>query len=325
MKKIFKNLSFILITILSIGLFTYKSKINIFAEITDIGDMRIGSVYKNGDVITYNGAFNFCNIDPNASDCEEYNYGFYIEYLREDDTTIRYVKNDGPYDWSTGEYHNVQMVIQDNYSEYWQLKKVSYASGTYLNFSPFYYTAPEFNVECNPNKIQTSEYSLCTIKTKTKYPLESVSFNLDINDFEIIEIKAGDYFEKISVNNNVYTTKTKENINNLEEEIILATIELKTKENKKIDIENNVKITNINYKDLLETNTISELSTTINQEKDENYVTPSDDKETNEGKTITPDNPKTGDNSYLILYGILVLVISVTLFLIVNKKSNYNV
>ena len=71
---------------------------------------------------------------------------------------------------------------------------------------------------------------------------------MDINDFEIIEIKAGDYFEKISVNNNVYTTKTKENINNLEEETILATIELKTKENKKIDIENNVKITNINYK-----------------------------------------------------------------------------
>lgn len=320
MKKVLKVISILLITILSTIMFISKNKINVFAEITSIYDaMKIGTVFKTGTIIPYNEPFDTCVLDPTNEYCGEYSSNLCISFAQSDGE-YKYKCKRNPNDTER------ELIIDNETSEYWILDSFGGGSGMWMNFVPYKYMVPEFNLTCDPNQTTLNEYSLCTLRVKYISEFNDIKFSLDTGDYELIELTSGDFFETPKLNEGIYSFNLKSIIKPTEEEkeITIATFTIKSKEEKNIDIENNIKIVNLNYMDITANETISEISTTVKHEK--TIITPSDDNEIDAGKdVIINENPKTGNNSYMLLCIISVIFVSMSIFMIIIKKDNLEI
>lgn len=326
MKKIFKTISILLITTISMTLFIFKEKINIFAETMGMDDIRVGDVFKNGTIIPYNESFNICNLATDIDNCWMYDDSICFTYYDENDKHLGRETNqyyDSIYDYYTNSYKEVELKVSNDYSEYWIIDRIINGSGLSIVFKPYTYVEPTITITCDPNKVEPNEPSICTVKVKYTTKIRNIKFSLDTGEYEISNVTPGDFFEDLKLDDNMYSLNTKSLINDGEEvEVTVVTFKISSKEEKDIDVENNIKIQNITVTDSVGSKNTNELTATVKQESNKEIIPTKSDDEINEGKDLPKENPKTGNDSYLILYAILVVSVSISAFILVFQKSN---
>lgn len=311
-RKILKYISLVVIMILTIGLFIKKDKISVFAKTKNLTDVKIGDIFKVGDVLPFNDTVSPCSYDSNYS-CN--NYGTVeLRYL---DSRLLFIDSKSyDYSYPTSTNPNFSNIIVDNnYSKYWQLVEVSpYSSDSILIYKlvPYEYKEPEFSLSCNPVEVKPGESSVCSLNVTYYNNLENIDFGLSISDFDIYNININDSFKDVSDSDGVYSLSPLDELVESEEgtEISLITFEVKSEEEKGINLEDNIRVVNLGYSDNYsesDDGEVVEVTSTVKQ------VTPSDD--------MVGENPKTGDTLYLVLCGILTVVFSVGLFFIINKNQ----
>lgn len=206
------------------------------------------------------------------------------------------------------------IVIEDNYSEYWQLDSIEhYNSNTAAAFVfiPFEYKKPSYTLTCTPDKVNYGEASVCSLNVKYYNKLEKIDFELSANEFNISNIKINESFENLSENTEKYSLSPKNELEETEEgiETTLITFEVRGIENKRINIEENIKGVNLKYSDQYDKNNEeNEVIFKVEQH------TPSD--ETN------IENPKTGNTKTLFMDIISAIVFGAGIFLILYMNKN---
>ena len=182
-------------------------------------------------------------------------------------------------------------------------------------FVPIDYKKPEFNLSCTPDNVKINENATCTIKAKILTKLNNIQFSIKAEGFKIKNIKPGDFFKDLKLENNNYSLKSKSTFSKLTEltEMTLVTFKISSSELKNIDIENNIKILNILYEDDVTKKTIGEISSTVKQL---NVIGPN-------GELL--QNPNTGETSYILLYAVLIITIITSISLVASKKNNIQI
>ena len=330
MKKIIKYLSLIMILIISIGLFMYKEQLNVLAEVNNLADVRLGDVFKNGTVIPYTEGIDYCALGDeyyceNLPDARS-QYMWFMYY--DENGNFLSAEEFNRYDENFDELKDIDAKINNDYSNYWLVEDFGHGCIAGFVFIPYDYKKPTFTLTCNPSSLKYNQYSTCFIKTKYYEKINSLNFTLDFNDFDITDINIGESFENLSVNNNIYSLDSKSSVVDSKEgtELTVITFRLNSKEDKNIDLENNIKVTNLNYIDKIENGQIDEVNTTLKQDimtPSDEINTPNDEIQISTSEDAIPSNPKTGDETTFIIYGMLVTFVSVSLFLIINKKEEY--
>lgn len=82
------------------------------------------------------------------------------------------------------------------FSKYWKVKvRVSSFGPPIMYLSPFEYEKPIFNIVCDKDEIDSSSSTTCEVKVNSNYILNKVSFNLDIDRFNISNEEANEAFD----------------------------------------------------------------------------------------------------------------------------------
>jgi hypothetical protein len=199
--KYLKRISVVIILIVSITLFIFGNSIDIFAKSMGTNEIEIGHIFKNGDTIKFGNTFDPCEVnaglDPN--DCREYSYITF--YYLEDQVLKEYPEINnfaGEDSFGLGDATENELEINNDFSEYWKLLTFNTSSGgVHFYFVPIEYQAPVFKLFCDPSEIKKGEYSDCTFSTKALYNFKGINFELEADDYEIIEVEAGDKFENL--------------------------------------------------------------------------------------------------------------------------------
>ena len=220
MKKINKTcLVFILLLVLSIGViflpvgFAIRSPEDLIGNYYEVGVTQIPGPYEDS-----NGYLG-------------HNYTKYVFYLTEDDivaddnwtsadgskkiNAICERRNENRTGVSENNYCEDGVLLQ--HSKYWKVVRFmgidNYSLYQYA-LIPTTYEEPKFELLCNPEKISIGEHSTCSLKATYYSKLKNIDFNLNIKDYEISDIKAGDDFENLKVEDNNYSLTGK---NSMEE------------------------------------------------------------------------------------------------------------
>lgn len=183
------------------------------------------------------------------------------------------------------------------------------------SFAPFYYMIPYeykeplYELSCNPEIISQGEYSNCTLKATYYTKLKNIDFNLNINDYEISDVKAGDDFEDLQVEDNKYSLRGKSSMEESSEgkETSIMTFRITSKTNKEVNLENNIKIENINYQDQVEEGSKEIVTATIKQKS-----------LNNDNNTKIFKNPNTGDKVLIIM---LLMIFSLGIGTFIYKRK----
>ena len=196
-------------------------------------------------------------------------------------------------------------------SKYWKIytSETDYYGSPTLFLKPYDYKEPTFELICNPNRINPGETSTCELKVNYYSKINNLNFKLDTSYYEISNIEVGKDFDNLEINNGTYSLDSKNILDNSEEGKTTTIISFKIKSNQNDIIEsNNIKIQELTYSDELSESPAKTLAATVNQSKNNNI--------------LDLKNPKTKNN--LIIVGILlsVIVISITVSIVRNKKIN---
>ena len=207
-----------------------------------------------------------------------------------------------------------------NISNYWKVVKYLERSAyTQYNYAliPYEYKEPTYELSCNPQKISIGEYSTCSLKATYYSKLKNIDFNLNIKDYEISDIKAGDDFENLKVEDNNYSLTGKNSMEESDEgnETTIITFRITSPTNKEVNAKDNIKIKNINYKDQVEEGTKNFVTATVKQEPTNN-----------DGNSEILKNPNTGDKLLVIvLFIITITILGICTIIYRKKKSRYKV
>ena len=87
-------------------------------------------------------------------------------------------------------------IDMSTFSKYWKVKvRVSSFGPPIMYLSPFEYEKPIFNIVCDKDEIDSSSSTTCEVKVNSNYILNKVSFNLDIDRFNISNEEANEAFD----------------------------------------------------------------------------------------------------------------------------------
>lgn len=302
MKKILKLLQIILL--IEIIFFVNKNVVN--AKNIKIDDIRLQDVFKNNTIIEYNQNFDVCHLLKEIEGNEYCSGGYYdypidVYYYNESDELIKTEKFLGPYNEEIEDYVDSNIVINNDYTEYWKLETLILDyEDLGLKLVPYTYKEPEFSLSCDSSN--TNKISRCQLKIKITNRFDNVKFKINSEQNEIFEVKVGDLFENLEINEGVYSLSAKPVLieTRTANEFTIITFKVKISEEK--EIQNITKITNLEYKDIANENTINEI---LPPQSDDTLI----------------ENPETGSNISLFVYSIFVISISVSLFLIITRKE----
>ena len=325
MKNKIITICLILIVIVCIGITQLPG---IYAVPTDYSDYMGIIISKEDNIqekLLRNTYYSFRTPDDDLSDiywnnyntCNPTNNNFYIAEFYNDEqyssAIIAGCNNPYPDIQIPQDYrHNLEKFWEYIFtiSEYWKVYTAvgDYYDRTLVLLKPYNYIEPEYKIECNPKQITPGETSKCTLKANYHSKIKSINFKLDIADYTISDIKAGEDFDNLKIEDNIYSLISKDTLEDSEEgkEIDIITFNIKSNSEKIIG-ENNIKVLDIKYEDGLAESTTKTISETVNQEK-------IDIKE-----LIT--NPKTRNNLIIII----LLFSLITISIIINKKRNNNI
>lgn len=320
MKKMNKTgLVFILLLVLSIGViflpvgFALQSPEDLVGKVYDasfIGEVEPVNVIEDNNNASDYYAFFFYNSETDLY--EDINKG----YWDSNDILIwdhnSYNKNGYHMICSNGAFYgytgytgssntckNNETNILSGISKYWRIIKYLGQDGyTKHNYAliPYEYKEPTYELSCNPEKISIGGYSDCALKATYYSKLRSIDFNLYINDYDISDIKAGNEFEILKVEDNNYSLMGKSSMEESDEgkETTIITFRITSQTNKEVNINDNIKIDNINYKDQVEEGTKEVVTATVKQEK--------------KLENNNLSNPLTSNNIIYILISLAILI-----------------
>lgn len=316
MKKYLKFFSLILITIAITVLFINKDKIDVFAKTRNITDIKIGDVFKSGDVIPFNDVVNPCEItSENNYTCVNYSSVLIQYYSNSGLTYPLSTSKQYNYIYATGEDSaHTNITIDNNYSEYWKLEKIyaNYCDGAlFYRFIPVEYKEPTFTLDCNPTEIKPGETSICSLNMTYYNTYSKVDFKLDTSDFNISNVQINESFENLSDNEDSYSIKPLNELVESDEgtEMPIMTFEIKSEEEKGINVENNIKTIVSIHDEYGDGKEETEISSTVKQ------ATPPDEP--------IDENPKTGNTITTILLIILLsLLLGTGIFIVVYRYKN---
>ena len=277
---------------------------------------KIGDIITNGDILEKkdtNGVILYFT-DTNANEYkasiwsgEDITFGTVprsvltsqvAEYMSDSDYTINWGEyNSGPKKF---------FEYIENYSEYWKIREIGmenyYRSITYT-LVPVSYTEPTFEIVCNPTQLSPGQVSECSLNVLYYSKLSNVIFKLSMDKYDIKDIRTGELFENLNIEEEIYSLTGKDSMEDSDDGVKTTVINFKiqVKDNEEIiDSANNVKVTSLNYQDSVSNHTIEEVSTTVGVNKDSNN---NDNKE-------TIQNPMTRNNFYYVLLVIGIALVS---------------
>ena len=290
-------------------LFINRDRLVSFAQEDNIGMLEEKTVVKNGtsfifeNYVEHNGYRDNCvYIDYEDGNGNEYSYQNYCAYT---DDPIQHI------------------VINNDHSEYWLLDYIYRESfGFTYVFLPYDYKAPEYYLDCSPEKITMDTTATCTVTAKTYYSIDNVEFDLSLDDFVIFdEVKLEDV-DDFSKEDHHYVLSPKRIEANshlsyddgtipFTEPVTIKLMEFKIKTEKEQDVavSGNIKLTNLKYDDISGNSTYENLSSTVGQEKK-----PEAKADNQENKP----NPETVD---MIVIAAVLFVISAAVILTIKFKK----
>lgn len=213
--------------------------------------------------------------------------------------------------------------ICENYmtiSRYW--KVIDYAEDLYgvsfTYFAPYKYEKPSFEILCDPEELNPGETSTCFLNIISLPELYSISFKLDTDKYDIIDIIPGEKFENLTELDGKYSLTKKEDTfhysdtNSNAETNTLITFTLKNNNNVAISSPNNVKALDIEYVDAVGNSSSDEIATTVKQNPKNN----------SNNKTSLLKNPLTNTIAIDVLLILGIIGIGSLIILKVKKKRN---
>lgn len=314
------GLVFILLLVLSVGVvllpvgFALQSPEDLLGKVYDadfIGEVEPVNVVEDTDDTSDYYAFYFykseADLNEDISRVGYWNSNDILNNDRYDSDKNGYhmICSNGVYNSYTG-YSNFYNTCKNNeinvlsgISKYWKVIKYIGQDHYYkYNYAlvPYEYKEPTYELSCNPEKISKGGYSDCSLKATYYSKLRNIDFNLKINDYEISDIKAGDDFENLKVEDNNYSLTGKKNMEESDEgkETTIITFRITSQTNKEVNINDNIKIENINYTDQVEEGTKDVVTATVKQEK--------------KLENNNLSNPLTSNNIIYILISLAILI-----------------
>ena len=203
----------------------------------------------------------------------------------------------------------------EDYSTYWRIISFlsnTYAGGRHYALSPVTYEKPSFEIECDPSVISYGEKSICTLSVSHNLKIDSISFQLNHDKFNISDLLLGEDFEDLEEHDGVYSLNSKnidkENDSRIKTTILTFSIEPQN-EDEVIDIENNINASDILYEDAVANDREDIVSTKV-----ETVIT---------GTEENIENPYTSTPIYSLLL-LMGLVLVGSLVIKKNKNTNNN-
>jgi len=194
-------------------------------------------------------------------------------------------------------------------SNYWKI----YDNGTMvygvpiLFLKPYNYIEPSFEFSCEPKNIMVGETSTCVLKANYHSKINGINFKLNTSDYEIITTEVGNDFENLEINDGIYSLSSKNTLEDSENGKSTTIISFMIKSNKNnITDTDNIKIKDLNYSDELSESPTKALAATVNQSKKNNI--------------IDLKNPKTKNNFIIVSILLSVILLSIVISVIRNKK-----
>ena len=316
MKKLMKYFSFVLLILLSFILFAYKEKINVFAETKKFVDIEIGDIFKNGDVLPYDEPIDICKFLPGDDNCV-FNYSVIVFYLDENNNYVDSVSFPREHNWMTGEFAPIDVVIDNDVSEYWIFDSVMETSSLNFVFKPYIYNEPTFDLVCNFENNNTENYYMCSFKTNYFTKIENINLSFEDSDLEITDIRAGEHFNDLNVTDGIYSLTSKSFVSNSNDGDEIDVLTFKVSYVDVSVIESELKVKDVNYSTKVSNNTVDEIKAKVVKES---IITPSDETNTGKKEEIDVNNPKTGDSSYFGIF-LVILLGNVGLFLFIYKRE----
>jgi len=196
-------------------------------------------------------------------------------------------------------------------SKYWKIytSTTTYYGTPILFLKPYDYIEPTFKLECNPEQISSGETSKCSLQTTYYSKISNIKFKLDTDKYNINNVEVGEDFEDLQINENNYSLISKESITSNEEgkTITILTFTITTKESNIVD-KDNIKVIDLEYKDEVTESPKKFLTATVNQSKKNNI--------------IDLKNPKTKNNFIIVSILLSVILLSIVISIIKNKKTS---
>lgn len=193
-------------------------------------------------------------------------------------------------------------------SKYWKIVEIekNYYDGIGMYIEPYSYVEPTYEITCDPKEIEVGQTSNCSLKVNYYSRINSLTFKLESDEYTIENVTSGEDWENLETNNNEYSLTGKETIVDSEEGKTSTIINFVVKANNNTTINNldNIRVTDLNYVDILFENQPKKVTTIVKQKENEKSIF----------------NPKTSNN--LIIVGILlsVILLSIVINIIRNKK-----
>jgi len=290
-------------------LFINRDRLVSFAQEDNINMLKQNTVVKNGTTFLFQDYVEFNDFRDNC---------LYIGYYKEDSSYL----TDSQYCVYSSN-PSQQIEINNDYSGYWIVSNITRESmGVIFEFMPYDYKAPEYYLDCSPEKITMDTTATCTVTAKTYYSIDNVEFDLSLDDFVIFdEVKLEDV-DDFSKEDHHYVLSPKRIEANshlsyddgtipFTEPVTIKLMEFKIKTEKEQDVavSGNIKLTNLKYDDISGNSTYENLSSTVGQEKK-----PEAKADNQENKP----NPETVD---MIVIAAVLFVISAAVILTIKFKK----
>ncbi len=308
MKRKLRVISLCLIAILMVISVINRDKIDVYAKSKGLNKVEIGDVFKNGDVLDATDGVSDCDFYNSITSCYTFTYIVFNYYDENGDfissssfdigNNSMYSSNDTP-------------VIDNSYSEYWKLDYYfEQCNAMEFEFVPVEYKEPTYEIKCNPSEISSGEESVCELKTTYYSKFNNIKFRLDTDDYNIVDIVAGENFTNLKNENCFYSLDGKD----MEESdtglsAVVVRFRIKSTGDKEITKLNNVQVQNLEYSNAFGNKTVDVLTDTVKQR---GKKTPS----TVINQIV--ENPSTG-RSLLVL--VILLVVSITSLIITRKQT----
>ena len=329
MKKMIVVLSLIILTVTCITIVQLPS---IFAVPTDYSDFE-GIVLSEDDNLHNQLPTNFCysfrtvddslirpyhdslsSSDPVPSFIAEiYIYTSYGNNINRgvyiNDYNNSYPDIEIPTDYKTNPESFWNYIF--SISKYWKIytTETSFYDTPLLYLKPYDYIEPTFNIECNPSQITPGETSRCVLKANYHSKIKSLNFKLDTDLYNISNINAGEEFENLQVNDGVYSLTSKSSLEDSSEGRTVDIISFNVSSNKDTIVSSdNIKVLNLKYVDELVESPTKALAATVNQTKKNNI--------------LDLKNPKTKNNFIIVSILLSVILLSIVISIIRNKKTS---
>ena len=307
-----KKMARVLLVVLIAGVIFFNKEIMGFAKYDRLDQINVGDIIKNGTEIPTSGH-------------DRANYGNFTFYDNNN-------KNIGEISISVPDSQRPNIIIQNDYSEYWKVTNIkieeySYYYGragnfkvVYFTLRPYEYKNPEISINCDSETITYGETTECKVNLNYYSQMSSISFKLNTDDYDIDGIEPTDDWKDLEVGEDgTISLNSTENLTLDKNNSTIISFRISPKENTVIDNLDNIQLSNINYSDnIVSNNTISDSNTTVKQKlKEENK-----EEKTKDGnsKNILK-NPSTGLMKFYISIILLFVVVIISAGIITYKKN----